>query len=100
MLSLFYFFLAILASPFKATSRLEAENAAVPVVDSIQLACDAESDDPLRDVGSLQNNFWDCRRSIPTARGVGSRDPGVAAADLVLRRGRPSRVPFLAVDRM
>jgi transposase InsO family protein len=29
MLSLFYFFLAILASPFKATSRLEAENAAL-----------------------------------------------------------------------
>jgi transposase InsO family protein len=29
MLSLFYFFLAILASPFKAKSRLEAENAAL-----------------------------------------------------------------------
>jgi transposase InsO family protein len=29
MLSLFYFFLAILASPFKATGRLEAENAAL-----------------------------------------------------------------------
>ena len=40
-----------------------------------------ESGDPLRDVGSLQNSFWDCRRSVPTARGVGSRDPGVAAAD-------------------
>jgi hypothetical protein len=29
MLSLFYFFLAILASPFKAKSRLEAGNAAL-----------------------------------------------------------------------
>jgi hypothetical protein len=29
----------------------------VSVVNSIQLAKDAESDDPLRDVGSLQNNF-------------------------------------------
>jgi hypothetical protein len=29
MLSLFYFFLAILASPFKSKSRLEAENAAL-----------------------------------------------------------------------
>src|SRR5262245_57821294 len=52
-----------------------------PVVNSVQLALDAESGDPLRDVGSLQNNFWDCRRFVPTARDVGSRDPGVAAAD-------------------
>ena len=53
----------------------------VSVVNSIQLAKDAESDDPLRDVGSLQNNFWDCRRSIPAAGGVGGRDPGVATTD-------------------
>ena len=54
---------------------------AVLVVNSMQLARDAESDDPLQDVGSLQNDFWDCRGSIPAARGVGSRDPRVAAAD-------------------
>jgi hypothetical protein len=53
----------------------------VPVVNSMQLARDAESDDPLRDVGFLQNNFWDCRRSIPAAGGVGSRDSRVAATD-------------------
>ena len=47
----------------------------------MQLATDAESDDPLRDVGSLQNNFWDCGRFIPAAGGVGSRDSRVAAAD-------------------
>jgi hypothetical protein len=43
----------------------------------MQLATDVEWDDPLRDVRSLQNNFWDCRRSIPAARSVG----GVAATD-------------------
>jgi PAS domain S-box-containing protein len=53
----------------------------VPIVNSMQLARDAESDDPLRDVGSLQNDFLDCRRSIPAARGVGGRDPRVAATD-------------------
>ena len=72
----------------------------VPVVNSMQLATDAESDDPLRDVGSLQNNFWDCRRSIPAAGGVGSRDFVLRQQIIVLRRGRPSRVPFLPVDRM
>jgi len=47
----------------------------------MQLARDAESDDPLRDVGSLQNNFLDCRRSNPAARGVGGRDSRLAATD-------------------
>jgi hypothetical protein len=53
----------------------------VPVVNSMQLARDAESDDPLRDVGSLQNNYRDCPRSVPAARGVRSRDSPVAATD-------------------
>jgi len=61
--------------------RIINSQMAVPIVNSIRLACDAESDDPLRDVGSLQNNFWDCRRFIPAAGGVGSRDSRVAAAD-------------------
>jgi hypothetical protein len=50
----------------------------VPVVNSMQLARDAESDHPLRDVGSLQNNFLDCRRSSPAARRVAGRDSRVA----------------------
>ena len=62
-------------------SLLELGCLAVLVVNSMQLARDAELDDPLQDVGSLQNDFWDCRGSIPAARGVGSRDPRVAAAD-------------------
>src|SRR5262245_32044562 len=36
----------------------------VPVVSFIRLASAAESDDPLRDVGFLQNNLMGCRRSI------------------------------------
>src|SRR6266852_229568 len=54
---------------------------AVPVVNSIRLAWDVESVDPLRDVVSLQNDFWGCRRSVSTAGSTGSRDLGVAPAD-------------------
>lgn len=53
----------------------------VPVVNSIRLAWDVESVDPLRDVVSLQNDFWGCRRSVSTAGSTGSRDLGVATAD-------------------
>jgi hypothetical protein len=52
-----------------------------PVVNSIRLAWDVESDDPLRGVVSLQNDFWGCRRSVSTAGSTGSRDLGVATAD-------------------
>ena len=67
----------------------------VPIVKSIQLARDAESDDALRDVGSLQGNFWDC-----AARGVEAAILVLRQQIIVLRRGRPRRVPFLVADRM
>jgi hypothetical protein len=67
-------------APARPDSTIE-NRMGIPVVNSIRLAWVAESDDALRDVGPLQTNFWDCRRSVPAARGDGSRDPRVAAAD-------------------
>jgi hypothetical protein len=59
----------------------ESARTIVPVVNSIRLAWDVESVDPLRDVVSLQNDFCGCRRSVSTAGSTGSRDLGVATAD-------------------
>jgi molybdopterin molybdotransferase len=44
----------------------------VPVVNFIRLASAAESDDPLRDVGFLQNDLMGCRRSISAVGSTGS----------------------------
>jgi hypothetical protein len=66
----------------------------------MQLATDAEWDDPLRDVRSLQNNFWDCHRSIPPRAALEAEILVLRQQIIVLRRGRPSRVPSLVVDRM
>ena len=44
----------------------------VPVVNFIRLASAAESDDPLRDVGFLQNDPMGCRRSISAVGSTGS----------------------------
>ena len=44
----------------------------VPVVNSIRLASAAESDDPVRDVGFLQNDLMGCRRSISAVGSTGS----------------------------
>src|ERR1700720_4340986 len=67
----------MLASSNAANPRVPV----APVVNSIRLAWDVESVDPLRDVVSLQNDFWGCRRSVSTAGSTGSRDLGVATAD-------------------
>jgi len=40
----------------------------VPVVNSIRFACDTESDDALRDVGSLRTDCCACDRPVAAAR--------------------------------
>jgi hypothetical protein len=53
-------------------TEIERQEQPVPVVNFIRLASAAESDDPLRDVGLLQNDFMGCRRSISAVGSIGS----------------------------
>jgi transposase InsO family protein len=72
----------------------------VTVVNSIRLALDAESDDPLRDGGYLQTY---CPMVIDLFRPRAAVEAEILVLRqqiIVLRRGRPGRIPFLAVDRM
>jgi hypothetical protein len=72
----------------------------VPVVNFLRLASAAESDDPLRDVGFLQNDLVGCRRSISA---VGSTEAEILVLRqqiVVLRRGKATRLRFSAVDRV
>jgi transposase InsO family protein len=66
----------------------------------MQLARDAESDHPLRDVGSLQNNFWIVVDLVRPRAALQAEILVLRQQIIVLRRGRPSRLSFLTVDKI
>jgi hypothetical protein len=71
----------------------------VPIVNLIRLAIDGESDDPSLDVGSVQAvgliiHLFRSRAALEAEVLV------LKQQIIVLRRGRPNRMSFLAVDRV
>ena len=66
----------------------------------MQLARDAESDDPLRDVGSLQNNFLIVVDLLRPRAALEAEILLLRQQIIVLRRGKPRRLSFLTVDKV
>jgi hypothetical protein len=74
--------------------------APVPVVNSMQLAGDAESDDPLRDVDLCRIIFVIVVDLFRPRAALEAEILVLRQQITVLRRGKPSRLSFLTVDKV